>query len=103
MNGPFTLTRPLLTASPHEPLAALTKATGYADPGFAELLTSADSSGTAAESGQLYRLAENQVLRDLPAAPLWSGHGHAVWAQRVRDVAATPTRGLELAGISLGS
>ncbi|WP_410645183.1 hypothetical protein [Amycolatopsis sp. lyj-346] len=46
-------------------------------------------------------LAENQLLRDLPVVPLWSGHGHAVWAPRVHDVTATPFTGLVLAGIGV--
>lgn len=100
-DGPFLVTRSLNTSSPHELLAALAKATGYADDGFAQLLTSADSVGASADSGQLYRLAENQLLRDLPAAPLWSGHGHAVWASRVRDVTAAPLLGIDLASISV--
>ncbi len=33
--------------------------------------------------------------------PLWSGHGHAVWAPRVHDVTATPFTGLVLAGIGV--
>ncbi|MFD6162139.1 ABC transporter substrate-binding protein [Nocardia sp. NPDC060256] len=100
-DGPFLVTRSLNTSSPHELLAELAEAAGYADDGFAQLLASADSVGAAADSGQLYRLAENQLLRDLPAAPLWTGHGHAVWAARVHEVTAAPWQGIDLASISV--
>ncbi|WP_246003119.1 ABC transporter substrate-binding protein [Nocardia tenerifensis] len=100
-DGPFLVTRSLRTASPHELLTELTRAVGYADEGFAQLLASADAAGLSAESGQLYRLAENQLLRDLPAAPLWTGHGHAVWASRLRAVPAVPLWGLDLAAIEI--
>ncbi|MEU7143852.1 ABC transporter substrate-binding protein [Nocardia sp. NPDC046473] len=100
-DGPFLVTRSLSTSSPHEILAALAKSAGYTDDGFAQLLASADSVGASADSGQLYRLAENQLLRDLPAAPLWSGHGHAVWTARVHEVTAAPLQGIDLASISV--
>ncbi|GAA5107880.1 peptide ABC transporter substrate-binding protein [Nocardia iowensis] len=101
VDGPLLLTRSQSTSSPHELLTALAKAAGYTDDGFAQLLAAADSAGLSAENGQLYRLAENQLLRDLPVAPLWSGHGHAVWAERVGDVTAMPLRGVDLASISV--
>ncbi|WP_069161448.1 ABC transporter substrate-binding protein [Nocardia altamirensis] len=101
VDGPFLTTRSLSTAGPHELLTALAKTAGYTDEGFAQLLAAADAAGSAAESAQLYRLTENQLLRDLPIVPLWSGHGHAVWTQRVRDVTATPMRGIDLASISV--
>ncbi|WP_405163606.1 ABC transporter substrate-binding protein [Nocardia sp. NBC_01499] len=100
-DGPFLITRSLSTPSPHELLAALGKTTEYTDEGFTQLLTAADSAGTPEESGQLYRIAENQLLRDLPAAPLWSGHGHAVWSKRLRNVTAIPLRGIDLPLISM--
>ncbi|MFI7001020.1 ABC transporter substrate-binding protein [Nocardia sp. NPDC050175] len=100
-DGPFLVTRALSTSSPYEVLAALAKSAGYADDGFAQLLASADSIGASADSGQLYRLAENQLLRDLPVAPLWSGHGHAVWAARVHEVTTAPLQGIDLASISV--
>ncbi|RDI65599.1 peptide ABC transporter substrate-binding protein [Nocardia pseudobrasiliensis] len=98
-DGPFAVTIAPSTPSPHEPLAALAEISGYTDPGFTQLLAAAEAG--ADDSAQLYRLAENQLLRDLPIAPLWSGHGHAVWAQRVHDVTATPLRGIDLAAISV--
>lgn len=100
-DGPFLLTRSLNTPSPHELLAALAKSVGYTDEGFAQQLAAADSAGLSAESAQLYRIAENQLLRELPVAPLWSGHGHAVWAARVHDVTAKPLQGIDLASISV--
>lgn len=86
-------TRVLATLSPYDFLASL------GVPSIQQFLDGAAASGDFAERAQLYRLAENQVLRDLPVAPLWSGHGHAVWGPRVRAVTATAAHGLELAGV----
>ncbi|WET81304.1 ABC transporter substrate-binding protein [Amycolatopsis sp. QT-25] len=98
--GPFAIDVDLTTPSPQEVLAEIVKATGYASDGFADLLKSAEETDSA-ESGEVYRLAENQLLRDLPVAPLWSGHGHAVWAERVGEVKATPFGGVDLSGVSV--
>jgi oligopeptide transport system substrate-binding protein len=92
-DGPAIVTRPLFTPSPREPLINLS---GYGSPAFDDLLASADAATTPAESGQLYRVAENQVLRDLPVIPLWSAHGHAVWGPRASGVRTDPYRGIEL-------
>ncbi|MEC3982348.1 peptide ABC transporter substrate-binding protein [Amycolatopsis sp. H20-H5] len=100
-DGPYTLTVPLASPSPHELLAALAKATGYTADGFTQLLDSADTAANADASGRLYRLAENQLLRDLPVAPLWSGHGHAVWTDRAHNVTATPFGDVNLAEITI--
>jgi oligopeptide transport system substrate-binding protein len=69
-------------------------------PSIQQFLDAAAASGDFADRAQQYRLAENQVLRDLPVAPLWWGHGHAVWGERVHDVTATSAHGVELAAIS---
>ncbi|MEU3771200.1 ABC transporter substrate-binding protein [Amycolatopsis keratiniphila] len=98
--GPFAIDVALTTPSPQEVLAEIVKATGYASDGFADLLKSAEEID-AGESGEIYRLVENQLLRDLPVVPLWSGHGHAVWADRVGDVKATAFGGVDLSGISV--
>ncbi|WP_370947670.1 ABC transporter substrate-binding protein [Amycolatopsis sp. cg5] len=98
-DGPSVLELSLQTVSPHEPLAALAKAAGYTDPGFADLLATADAA-PAADSPPLYRLAENQLLRDLPVAPLWSGHGHAVWPLKVSGVKANPLTGVDLTSVT---
>lgn len=99
--APSTVTLTPNTSSPHELLTAIAETAGYTDPGFANLLTAADSAPTTPESAQLYRLAENQLLRDLPLAPLWSAHGHAIWTTRVHNVTAIPLRGIDLPSISL--
>jgi oligopeptide transport system substrate-binding protein len=78
----------------------LAEASGYTDEVFRQNLALADAAATADEAGELYRLAENQLLRDLPVAPLWSGHGHAVWSERVHAVTTTPFTGPVLAGIT---
>ncbi|OLZ46580.1 peptide ABC transporter substrate-binding protein [Amycolatopsis coloradensis] len=98
--GPFAIDLDLVTPSPQEVLAEIVKATGYSSDGFADLLKSAGETESA-DSGEIYRLAENQLLRDLPVAPLWSGHGHAVWAERVADVKATAFGGVDLSAASL--
>ena len=94
-NGPTLLTRPLFTLSPREPMTDLT---GYASPAFDDALSSADAATTPEETGQLYRFAENQILRDLPVAPLWSAHGHAAWGSRISGVRADDKK---LCGMSL--
>lgn len=96
-DGPMIVTRPLFTPTPREPLTNLP---GYTAPSFTDLLTSADAAGTPTESAQLYRFAENQVLRDLPVAPLWSAHAHAVWTNRVGGIRVDPYRDIDLANIA---
>lgn len=98
--GPFAIDLNLMTPSPQEVLAEIVKATGYSSDGFADLLKSAEETESA-DSGEVYRLVENQLLRDLPVAPLWSGHGHAVWAERVADVKATTFGGVDLSAASV--
>ncbi|WP_328450575.1 peptide ABC transporter substrate-binding protein [Amycolatopsis sp. NBC_00438] len=100
LDGPSTLDVKLATPSPYELLSALAEASGYRDENFRQNLALADAAATGDEAGELYRLAENQLLRDLPVAPLWSGHGHAVWGDRVHDVVTTPFTGPVLAGIA---
>lgn len=97
-DGPAIVTRPLFTPTPREPLINLP---GYGSPAFDDLLASADAATTPAESGQLYRVAENQVLRDLPVIPLWSAHGHAVWGARVSGIHTDPYRDLDLAQLTV--
>ncbi|MGW4063739.1 peptide ABC transporter substrate-binding protein [Amycolatopsis sp. NPDC004747] len=101
LDGPSTLDAKLVTGSPYELLSLLAAESGYADDVFRQNLELADAAATPEEAGELYRLAENQLLRDLPVAPLWSGHGHAIWAPRVHDVTATPFTGPVLAGIGV--
>ena len=101
LDGPSTLDVKLATPSPYELLSALATASGYADDVFRENLAAADAAATPDEAGQLYRLAENQLLRDLPVAPIWSAHGHAVWSARAHGVTTTPFAGITLAAITL--
>ncbi len=98
--GPFAIDLNIVTPSPQEVLAEIVKATGYQSDGFADLLKSAEETD-AADSGEAYRLVENQLLRDLPVAPLWSGHGHAVWAERAGEVKATTFGSVDLSAISV--
>ena len=92
-DGPAVVTRTLFTPSPREPMTNLT---GYTTPAFTDLLATADAATTPADAGQLYRLAENQILRDLPIVPLWSTHAHAVWNARITAVRVDPYRDIEL-------
>ncbi|WP_410571522.1 ABC transporter substrate-binding protein [Amycolatopsis sp. cmx-4-61] len=101
LDGPSTVDVKLATGSPYELLSLLASESGYTDEVFRQNLSLADAAATPEEAGELYRLAENQLLRDLPAAPLWSGHGHAVWGSRVHDVTTTPFTGPVLAGIGV--
>ncbi|OXM45566.1 peptide ABC transporter substrate-binding protein [Amycolatopsis alba] len=98
--GPFAIDVDLVTPSPQEVLAKIVELTGYTSDGFADLLKSAEETESA-DSGEVYRLAENQLLRDLPVAPLWSGHGHAVWAERVGEVKATTFGSVDLSAVTL--
>ncbi|SEF37192.1 oligopeptide transport system substrate-binding protein [Amycolatopsis pretoriensis] len=100
-DGPSTVDISLATASPYELLSELASVSGYTDEVFRQNLALADAAATPEEAGELYRLAENQLLRDLPVAPLWSGHGHAVWSSRAHDVTTTPFTGPVLAGIGV--
>ncbi len=100
LDGPSTLDVKLATPSPYELLSTLASESGYTDEVFRQNLTLADAAATADEAGQLYRLAENQLLRDLPVAPLWSGHGHAVWSDRIHNLTTAPFTGPALAGIT---
>ncbi|WP_432846074.1 ABC transporter substrate-binding protein [Amycolatopsis sp. CA-161197] len=101
VDGPSTVDLNLASASPADLLTTLASASGYSDPGFAQDLTAAESAATTAEAGQLYRVAENQLLRDLPVAPLWTGHGHAVWSPRLHGVVAAAFSGIDLAALSV--
>ncbi|MFD2469829.1 ABC transporter substrate-binding protein [Amycolatopsis silviterrae] len=94
--GPFTWELKAVTQSPSDILRGLAEAAGYTDAGFAADLNSAETTASPEESAQLYRIAENEALRDLPAIPVWTGHGHAVWSARVHDAVTTPFAGIDL-------
>jgi oligopeptide transport system substrate-binding protein len=98
LDGPVLITRPLFSPSPREPMTGIP---GYAPNGFADLLASADATADPAGRDQLYRVAENQILRDLPVVPLWSRHAHAVWSDRIRVERPDPVRGLDLATVEV--
>ncbi|MBB4689422.1 peptide ABC transporter substrate-binding protein [Amycolatopsis jiangsuensis] len=100
VDGPSTVELKLVSPSPADVLGELAELAGYSDAGFTGDLAAAEAAATPQEAGQLYRVAENQALRDLPAIPLWTGHGHAVWGPRVHDVRATPFGGVDLAELT---
>ncbi|WP_409186126.1 ABC transporter substrate-binding protein [Amycolatopsis sp. VS8301801F10] len=95
--GPYALEVKAVSPSPADLLHTLAEAAGYLDAGFAADLASAETTASPEEAAQLFRVAENEALRDLPAIPLWTGHGHAVWSARVHDAAPTPFAGIDLA------
>ncbi|QFU92315.1 ABC transporter substrate-binding protein [Amycolatopsis sp. YIM 10] len=101
LDGPLAIT--VQAATPGEAVTALTAATAYAGAGFGDLVAAASSATGEEERAQRYRLVENQLLRDLPAAPIWTGHGHAVWSPRVRGATALPFRGIELTNITVAN
>ncbi|HEU5470677.1 MAG TPA: ABC transporter substrate-binding protein [Actinophytocola sp.] len=98
LDGPFVGSRPLFSPSPREPMTGIA---GYAPDGFAELLATADAAADPAGRDQLYRVAENQILRDLPVVPLFSRHAHTVWSERLRVSRPDPARALELAAVEV--
>ncbi|GAB3494758.1 peptide ABC transporter substrate-binding protein [Amycolatopsis cihanbeyliensis] len=107
-DGLFVLSHVLRTRSPHELLAPLrsgagSNRTGYASEGFDQMMAEAGGAAELGTSGELYRLAENQLLRDLPVIPLWSRHGHAVWGERLGGVTASPNLAIDLAAIDVPS
>ncbi|MGW7538958.1 ABC transporter substrate-binding protein [Amycolatopsis sp. NPDC054798] len=95
--GPYALEVKAVSPSPADLLHTLAEAAGYTDAGFAADLDSAETTASPEEAAQLFRVAENEALRDLPAVPLWTGHGHAVWSARVHDAVTVPFAGIDLA------
>nr|WP_042192053.1 ABC transporter substrate-binding protein [Kibdelosporangium sp. MJ126-NF4]CEL20453.1 Oligopeptide ABC transporter, periplasmic oligopeptide-binding protein OppA (TC 3.A.1.5.1) [Kibdelosporangium sp. MJ126-NF4]CTQ97678.1 Oligopeptide ABC transporter, periplasmic oligopeptide-binding protein OppA (TC 3.A.1.5.1) [Kibdelosporangium sp. MJ126-NF4] len=82
--------------SPHELFEGLDL------PSIKPFLDAAAASGDPVVQAENYRLVENEVLRELQLVPLWTAHGHAVWAERVRDVSTTAAHGVDLTAITLG-
>ncbi|CAM3971719.1 ABC transporter substrate-binding protein [Kibdelosporangium persicum] len=70
-------------------------------PAVKPFLDAAAASGDPVVRAENYRLVENEILRELPVLPLWTEHGHAVWAERVRDVTATAAHGVDLTSITV--
>lgn len=70
-------------------------------PSVQQFVDAAAAAADPAVQAENYRLAENEILRELPVAPLWTKHGHAVWAERVRDVTANTAHDIDLTVITL--
>ncbi|ALG08990.1 ABC transporter substrate-binding protein [Kibdelosporangium phytohabitans] len=83
--------------SPHELFEGLDL------PSVRPFIDAAAASGDPVAQAENYRLVENEVLRELHMVPLWTKHGHAVWAERVRDVTATAAHDVDLTAITLAS
>ncbi|MBC6462521.1 ABC transporter substrate-binding protein [Actinomadura sp. HBU206391] len=97
VDGPFIVHSAAGYPSPVAALAPLMRVpTGYraADP--AGLIADAEKAATPEEGVVPARLAESSLLRDLPVTPLWYGHDHLVWSERIRGVTADAFGGLRL-------
>ncbi|MFB4309281.1 ABC transporter substrate-binding protein [Actinomadura sp. GTD37] len=97
VDGPFVVRT---TAAYPAPVASLTPlldaGTGFADAYTTGLVADAERAAAPGDGVIPARLAESAMLRDLPAAPLWSAHDHLVWSERVRGVTAGAFTGLRL-------
>ncbi|MFO1426146.1 MAG: peptide ABC transporter substrate-binding protein [Steroidobacteraceae bacterium] len=63
---------------------------GYADPGVDRALDAAERQVDPLQRARWYLEAEQQLLRDYPAIPLYSGVAHRLVSSRVRGWAANP-------------
>jgi oligopeptide transport system substrate-binding protein len=103
VDGPFVLHSAADYPSPVAALAPLLNApTGYRDSDVRDLIDQAEGSAAPEDGVITARLAENSLLRDLPAIPLWSGHDHLVWSERVRGVTTDAFGGLRLDRLTVG-
>jgi oligopeptide transport system substrate-binding protein len=69
---------------------------GYSNPTVDRLLDEADAALSEKQSDSLYQRAERQVLRDMPAVPLWFQTVQSDWSKRLHHVIVTPFRELDL-------
>jgi oligopeptide transport system substrate-binding protein len=97
VDGPFVLHTVADYASPAAAVTQLEAApTGYRNDFVRDQLAAADRAATPVAGVIPVRLAETALLRDLPVVPLWSGHDHLVWSERVRGVTVDAFGGLRL-------
>ncbi|GAA2083960.1 peptide ABC transporter substrate-binding protein [Actinomadura alba] len=97
VDGPFMVHSAPAYPSPVAALApVLGVPTGYRAKYPADLIAEAEDAATPDEGVVPARLAESALLRDLPVTPLWYGHDHLVWSERVRGVTADAFGGLRL-------
>lgn len=60
--------------------------TGYADTRVDRLLARGNAAGSLEDAAEHYQAAEDAVLADMPAVPLWFERYHVATSGRVRDV-----------------
>lgn len=109
MTGPFRLAWVMDYPSienflaPQYSTAALAPAgsntTFYSSKAFDEALSAGDRAPTIEAAGAAYEKAENVLVQDLPAAPLFSGLDQAVWDKRVSGVGYNILGEIELADV----
>jgi oligopeptide transport system substrate-binding protein len=103
VDGPFVLHSAADYPSPVAALAPLLDApTGYRDDYAEGLVRQAQGAVTPEDGVVPARLAESSMLRDLPVIPLWAGHDHLVWSERVRGVTVDAFGGLRLDRLAIG-
>lgn len=109
MTGPFRLAWVMDYPSienflaPQYATAALAPAgsntTFYSSPAFDEALDAGDRAPTIDAANVAYEQAEDVLVEDLPAAPLFSGLDQAVWTKRVSGVGYNILGEIELADV----
>jgi oligopeptide transport system substrate-binding protein len=92
-DGPFVLHSAPDYPAPVAALAPLPRPGG----GASDLIEQAERAADPDDGVLPARLAESSLLRDMPVIPLWYGHDHLVWSERVRGVTADAFTGLALA------
>ncbi|MFE9423048.1 ABC transporter substrate-binding protein [Kitasatospora sp. NPDC006697] len=58
----------------------------YSSPEFDKLATAADQATSVDQTAELYQQAEAQLVKDMPAIPLWFYKTNAGWSNNVTDV-----------------
>ncbi|GLY04134.1 hypothetical protein Acsp01_45130 [Actinoplanes sp. NBRC 101535] len=76
---------------------------GYSNPEVDALLAEADAAPSQQAGWQLYRRAEELILADMPAIPLWYQSTVSAWSSRLRDVRPTAFRELDLFSVRVAT
>lgn len=72
---------------------------GYSDPKVDKLLEEGDAASTDEKATQYYHKAEDQILEDMPATPLWNWRKQAAHSKNVTNVHIDPYMGLHTAEV----
>ncbi|GLZ15735.1 peptide ABC transporter substrate-binding protein [Actinomadura sp. NBRC 104425] len=92
-DGPYVLHSAADYPAPVAALAPLPRPGGAAS----DLIEQAERAADPDDGVLPARLAESSLLRDTPVIPLWYGHDHLVWSERIRGVTADAFTGPVLA------